>query len=640
MLNTLKTQVMKRLLTIGLMLTSAFALTNCSEQLVSPDQENDIIIDVTEQEDYTKTPYEVYIDNVDTKTAYYNEKTIWNVGDGIALYSKPSSGSSSYSRHEVFTYVEPEEGAKKRFEGFLNSSLAQKNDWYFIYPYGTSSSSGTTIDEVIAIGAEVQNQLVAETNEADKSKVHLAGSKCPLYGTDLGVKKSERPSFKMNYLYSVVAINIENKTGGDIAVDNVGFKANEDIVGQYKIDISNGSPSYTASGNNSAKTTVKLSKPVKIDNEGSYKLYLAIKPFVAAAESKITIYVNGSYRAIEITETTSFEPGKITTINVPINTINSSGMFGPISSNLLGETGYGAIYNEDGNPSIVDNTPYIKLSHPTPHTMIINGQEENNVFILGDDPTMENAQLGTVTITGTPAKLIDYAPLGFYVSSWKDKQAIMRVESITAYVPVLGVNVPITFNWEDLTESLIKDKKKIQFAGMVQLDQVVKSDKTHLVILDEEPYHKKISEKKINDLLANFDDNKTDDKNGYIPTLAGLKAALQNPSSLPDAKWVSTGFLQGHYEVPALTTLSTSKDITAYIIWEKMKNKLSSKLSERITEILFKSPKDMFEMVYNQPVIVLLSTRPNGEVSEADPNVIANDPRIVVWGLDSPNVND
>ena len=67
MSNTLINQAMKRLLTLGLMLASAFALTNCAEQLDTPDQEKDIIVDVTDHEYGAGDPYEIYVDDVDTK---------------------------------------------------------------------------------------------------------------------------------------------------------------------------------------------------------------------------------------------------------------------------------------------------------------------------------------------------------------------------------------------------------------------------------------------------------------------------------------------------------------------------------------------------------------------------------------------
>ena len=151
MLNTLNTQVMKRLLTIGLMLASAFALTNCAEQLDTPIQENDIIADVTEQEFETGTPFEVYIDDMETKTSYSSNKTIWVPGDGIALYSKPSAstGTPTYSRHEKFTYVAPtEQGANHKQEHRQSKMIPN----IVKYPHDESTTQRTKAGEHFQTG--------------------------------------------------------------------------------------------------------------------------------------------------------------------------------------------------------------------------------------------------------------------------------------------------------------------------------------------------------------------------------------------------------------------------------------------------------------------------------------------------------
>ena len=81
MLNTLNTQVMKRLFTIGLMLASAFALTNCAEEIEAP-VHDDVTVDgnienITSPEDGVRTPYEIFVDGQDTKTISDGTYTYW-----------------------------------------------------------------------------------------------------------------------------------------------------------------------------------------------------------------------------------------------------------------------------------------------------------------------------------------------------------------------------------------------------------------------------------------------------------------------------------------------------------------------------------------------------------------------------------
>ena len=53
---------MKRLLTIGLMLAAALALTNCVDQFETPIQENDIIVDETTTLQGEGEPFEVFVE--------------------------------------------------------------------------------------------------------------------------------------------------------------------------------------------------------------------------------------------------------------------------------------------------------------------------------------------------------------------------------------------------------------------------------------------------------------------------------------------------------------------------------------------------------------------------------------------------
>ena len=627
MSNTLINQAMKRLLTLGLMLASAFALTNCSEQLVSPDQENDIIVDVAEQEDLTGTPYEVYMDDIETKTAYKNNKTIWNVGDGIALYSRPSTstGTTTYSRHEKFTYVEPEEdGAKKRFEGFLNGSLASKNDWFFIYPYGTGSSSASTFSETICIGPAIQNQ------DNQDAMLHLAGSGCPLYGTDMGVKKSDRPHFKMNYLYSVVALKIVNNTNGNIVVSNAEFKATEDIVGDFNVTINGDGASYKSeSGKTSSVARVELSSPAPIAKGNSVTLYLAVKPF-DASNDKIIVAVNGAAatgngasRTVTMPADTKFEAGRITTLTVPVEEMSFHYEdVDPATSNVMGvkvqvlDKIDGSIFTGGYKIKYKEGLA-VTTSGSSTADVIINGKE-TKAYVIGTE-----SKVGTISIHGTAQELINYMPMEFYAAAWNNNKAVMRVESVTIHTDLLVAAVlghKLSLDYGTLTSMM--DGGKITFSGLVPLEQITYNgnSKSHMVIIDEEPYHKPISIDKFESLLASFDNNPNDN---FKPTFEGLRAALSNPGSLRSSYTLDSENL-------------TEAEITAYTVWKKIDTKVSSsdamKFAAALTGDVLKSPKGLFEFASKSPIDVVLTTVAKGGEEGATDN------RLIFWGLNSPTV--
>ena len=460
--------------------------------------------------------------------------------------------------------------------------------------------------------------------------LHLAGSGCPLYGTDMGVKKSDRPHFKMNYLYSVVAINIVNETDGPIAIDYVEFKANEAIVGEFKVNITNGTPSYTADGTTSEKTKVKLDKPVEIKANGSYKLYLAIKPF-EASNDQIVISINGTAtkdngvsKVVTMPADARFLAGKITTLTVPVVKPNEKD-FGPTNTNVLDETDKASVVTEydliSWNPGWRTAKQKIAVfQNSTTADFIINGKTVT-AHIIGSE-----AGTGNVTVRGTAKELFKYLPMGFYAASWNNTKGVMRLASISAWFDLVGTG-PITFTYSSLTTGdnpIIADVSKITFTGLLELEHIIHSSidqsgksitNTHMIILDEEPFHKAVRAEQVEKLLSNFDDNKADDANGYKPTFSGLKAAITNPGS------VTT-------ETSDITKLTDPRDITAFIIWKKLKTKLSGNiLLKAVATLLFRNPQKMFDMAANMPISVTLET-----VGDSDG---ATDNRIVVWGLNS-----
>ena len=623
---------MKRLLTIGLMLVSAFAFTNCAEQLDSPTMESDTIVESTDDvlldTDYS---YLVYLDEAETKTYYESGKIYWADKeaadangievDYIHLFSSESS-SNNYTYHHAFEYV-----GDMSFAGDLNleenEELPELNDWYCIYPHLTpGSSSESTITAVpVTLGAE---SVIQERNG---SKSHLVGKTCPLYGIKNRVPKNKNPKFnKMSHMVAVVALNIVNNGhGGDIVVKSAGLTAAEEIVGDFDVNIL-GNPSkniydpiFTKKTNAKKSTKVELSSAVAIKYGESATLYLAVKPFDASGK-ELTISINGdakkgngASKTITMPAGSKFEAGKITTITVPVEKLSFHyENVDPATSNVMNVKSTGMVQEGKYVKRWVTTTANtVTLGNSTSETMVINGKNVS-AYVIGS----ENA-VGTVTIKGKAKELIPYVPIEFYASSWNGEKAVMRVEKITAWYYFLLAYVELSFDYAKLTQYMAASR--ITFSGLVPLEQAIYNGKKHLTILDEEPYHKRVSKEQIEALMQNFDDDKTDDANGFKPTYDGLYAAITNPSSLPNDKSTT------------LSQMKSEADITAKIIFDKIFEKLGDGSLGDFAGIIFTSPKAMFETVADMPIQVTLSTVAKGGGEGATDN------RIVVWGLNSPN---
>ena len=594
--------------------------------------ESDTIVESTDDvlldTDYS---YLVYLDEAETKTYYESGKIYWADKeaadangievDYIHLFSSESS-SNNYTYHHAFEYV-----GDMSFAGDLNleenEELPELNDWYCIYPHLTpGSSSESTITAVpVTLGAE---SVIQERNG---SKSHLVGKTCPLYGIKNRVPKNKNPKFnKMSHMVAVVALNIVNNGhGGDIVVKSAGLTAAEEIVGDFDVNIL-GNPSkniydpiFTKKTNAKKSTKVELSSAVAIKYGESATLYLAVKPFDASGK-ELTISINGdakkgngASKTITMPAGSKFEAGKITTITVPVEKLSFHyENVDPATSNVMNVKSTGMVQEGKYVKRWVTTTANtVTLGNSTSETMVINGKNVS-AYVIGS----ENA-VGTVTIKGKAKELIPYVPIEFYASSWNGEKAVMRVEKITAWYYFLLAYVELSFDYAKLTQYMAASR--ITFSGLVPLEQAIYNGKKHLTILDEEPYHKRVSKEQIEALMQNFDDDKTDDANGFKPTYDGLYAAITNPSSLPNDK--ST----------PLSQMKSEADITAKIIFDKIFEKLGDGSLGDFAGIIFTSPKAMFETVADMPIQVTLSTVAKGGGEGATDN------RIVVWGLNSPN---
>lgn len=291
---------------------SAFALTNCTQEIENPAQ----------QPEETGYPFEIVASTVDTKTVNDGMHTKWAEGDQINLFHAVTDGTD-YKNNGAFTVKDVEAGS---FTGNLSETLdvEEEYDWYALYPYSDKiTTPGERTAGFVYIGYS------SGLNQTEyNSTASLKGSVCPLYGVAKAVPGADMPSIEMKHLSSVVAIKITNKTNEPLTVTEASITAEEDIVGTYYIDITGESVNYTPSAANYVKNTavVKITGEVDaLSTDESATLYAAIKPFTAEAGQKLTLSVNGYSKELTLPKDVTFSAGKIKTVNFSYDKVQTAG---------------------------------------------------------------------------------------------------------------------------------------------------------------------------------------------------------------------------------------------------------------------------------------------------------------------------
>ena len=291
---------MKKIISWGMMLATAFTLTNCAKEIDAPVQEPET----------TGYPFEIVASTVDTKTVNDGMSTKWAAGDKLNVFHVLSD-ETNYVNDNDFTVSDIEAGV---FTGTIAEQLdvEEEYDWYVMYPYnekvitpGEKTAGFTYIGYSTGLNQTGYNSMAS-----------LKGSVCPLYG--IAKYAGVRPEITMNHLSSIVAINVTNKNEDPLTISSASFTAPEDIVGSYFIDITGESVVYTPSDANYVKNTAIVnvtSGATALAKGESAILYAAIKPFTAAAGQKLTLSVNGYSKEIELSNPVTFAAGKIKTLN-------------------------------------------------------------------------------------------------------------------------------------------------------------------------------------------------------------------------------------------------------------------------------------------------------------------------------------
>lgn len=310
---------MKKIFSWGMMLAAAFTLTNCAKEIDAPVQEPESV----------GYPFEIIASTADTKTVNDGMSTNWVAEDQINLFHAVCDGEV-YKNNGAFTVKDVESG---NFAGNLCEELdpQEEYDWYAFYPYKSQIASPKNEAGWAYIG---NRNGITQAGGYGKT-AHLASSNCPLYGVAKAVPAADTPSIEMQHLSSVVAINVINMTDEPLTVTSATLTANEPIVGSFYIDFSS-TPTYTASEEQyvSNAATVNVTGGTALENGDSGVLYLVVKPFTAAKDSKLYLSVNGYEKELTMPQNVTFTAGKIKTLNFKYDKADDPALEGTIKATI------------------------------------------------------------------------------------------------------------------------------------------------------------------------------------------------------------------------------------------------------------------------------------------------------------------
>lgn len=257
-------------------------------------------------------PFEIYAGSELTKTVNTNNDISWEAGNSINLFHA-EAGATSYGANDQFTITAANLAANK-FTGTLSAGAldSEKNyDWYALYPYDSHiGTPNNTSSGYLSIGSADKN--TAQVQAGNNSMAHLSGHYFPLFGNQKNVAAATAPSLTLKPALSVIKIRVTNKKAADLVVNSIAVVAPEDIVGQYYIKFIDDDAVFTAAKNGTLKTArLNVTSGSAIAKDAYADFYIAVKPFTAAAASKLTIVVNGYSKTVELASAFTFEAGKV-----------------------------------------------------------------------------------------------------------------------------------------------------------------------------------------------------------------------------------------------------------------------------------------------------------------------------------------
>ena len=475
-------------------------------------------------------PFQVCASAINTKTMNDGLSTKWVVGDKIGVFHA-EGGMRNYISDGAFLLTEGNVQAGL-FTGALSEPLiCDSNDWYFIYPYNEyMTSPSPKFSGQMTIAALPKYPQVQKGKD---SMSHIAGENYPLYGVVKNVPSDEIPSGMMKHLTSLVAVNVVNETPHPLSITSLGLTASEPLVGRFYIDITEEKAICTPLDETSVSSSAMLDvQDAVIDERGSAKFYLAVKPFTAEAGSKLTVSINGSEKTITLSENVTFEEGRIKTLNVPVKPINH-----PITT-----------MKELSSMFDLDSTCRVDSGY-------VNGAPVDGFLVLGDELTP-----GSVTLTGTVADFINMTEFGFFSSSWTGNRSALTINSIRVETAFLGYAADYTVTLDQFAE-YVGLPASLFILRPYPSGSFEDATRCHnLIIFDEERHYYGVTENEVDFLLAL-----------YGISVEGLRKLIngEDNSYLEKLKQLVPEHLQAYF----------SEDMADFIIPSFKNSKISVELS-------------------------------------------------------------
>lgn len=287
----------KYLSCLGASLVAIAALSSCNKELTDPNEGIKGGI-----------PFEICASVAETRTTIDEAfKTTWVVegtADQINLYHKEAS-AAEYVYDNAFS-AQTVDG---KFSGELTSALETGKEYQWLAKYPYDSYLTTPAKGYSYIGSRSDG---TQSQEGLNNSAHLSGYYMPLVGkgTSLGTAS---PTIIMEHASSVLEINVANNTEETLDVTSITFTAPESIIGQFVIDYTGETTTYTEQKYASAVASLSVTDGT-IAPGASGKFYIAIKPFTVSSGT-LKVSVNGYEKEITISNKTVFTAGKIKKIN-------------------------------------------------------------------------------------------------------------------------------------------------------------------------------------------------------------------------------------------------------------------------------------------------------------------------------------
>lgn len=389
---------------------SAFALTNCTQEIENPAQ----------QPESAGYPFEIVASTVDTKTVNDGMHTKWAANDQINLFHAVTGGTT-YVNDKAFKVTDVESG---KFSGTVTGELdsQEEYDWFAFYPYTSQISTPANKASYVTVASKSGS---AQTQNGNNSMAHIAGANYPLAGNAYATAAGSTPELKMSHITSLLEVVVTNAMDEPLTVTEIILNAPELLVGTYYVNFAEDitPASFVSSGESYTAKTAKLSvnNGEAISKGASAKFYLAVKPFDAEAGETLELYVNGSVKEIELSKAVSFTAGKIKTLNYTYEAKASGPESVTVAEFLEKEVNAAVWYQLTGVVSNIANTQYgnFDLVDET-GTVYVYGLTQTKVASNNQSFSKIGLKEGdVVTMMGTRAAYNNVAQVGgpaYYVS--------------------------------------------------------------------------------------------------------------------------------------------------------------------------------------------------------------------------------